>query len=45
VEGHAHLFKVVDLPDEGLPTRPMSGSRGMLDDFKERKTGYQRRGS
>jgi hypothetical protein len=36
----AHLFRVVDLPDEGLPTRPMSGSRGMLDDVKERKTGY-----
>lgn len=25
----AYLFKVVDLPDDGLPTRPMSGSRGI----------------
>lgn len=25
-----HLFNVVDLPDEGLPTRPISGSRGIL---------------
>lgn len=26
-----HLFNVVDLPDEGLPTKPMRGSRGMID--------------
>lgn len=25
------LFNVVDLPDEGLPTKPMRGSRGMID--------------
>ena len=25
-----YLFRVVDLPDDGLPTRPMSGSRGIL---------------
>ena len=25
----AYLFKVVDLPDDGFPTRPMSGSRGI----------------
>lgn len=25
-----HLFSVVDLPDDGLPTKPMSGSRGMI---------------
>ena len=25
-----YLFKVVDLPDEGLPTRPINGSRGMM---------------
>ena len=24
------LFNVVDLPEEGLPTRPIRGSRGML---------------
>lgn len=24
------LLRVVDLPDDGLPTRPISGSRGML---------------
>lgn len=28
--GIAHLFRVVDLPDEGLPTRPMRGSRGIF---------------
>ncbi len=25
-----YLFKVVDLPDDGFPTRPMSGSRGIV---------------
>ena len=25
-----YLFKVDDLPDEGFPTRPMSGSRGIV---------------
>lgn len=29
--GNAHLLSVVDLPDEGLPTRPMRGSRGILE--------------
>ena len=24
------LFKVVDLPEEGLPTSPMRGSRGIV---------------
>lgn len=24
-----YLFKVVDLPEEGLPTRPIRGSRGI----------------
>jgi hypothetical protein len=24
-------LRVVDLPDEGLPTSPISGSRGMLE--------------
>jgi hypothetical protein len=32
----AHLFSVVDLPDEGLPTRPIRGSRGIV---KERQCG------
>lgn len=41
--GIAHLFSVVDLPEEGLPTRPISGSRGMSNKRKERRTGYQRR--
>jgi hypothetical protein len=27
------LFRVVLFPDEGLPTRPMSGSRGMISDI------------
>lgn len=26
-------LRVVDLPEEGLPTRPINGSRGMLDDI------------
>lgn len=26
----SYLFKVDDLPDEGFPTRPMSGSRGIV---------------
>lgn len=26
----AYLFSVVDLPDEGLPTRAIKGSRGIL---------------
>ena len=25
----SHLFKVVDLPDDGFPTSPMRGSRGI----------------
>ena len=25
----ANLFKVVDFPDEGLPTSPINGSRGI----------------
>lgn len=28
--GGAHLLSVVDLPDEGLPTRPIRGSRGIV---------------
>lgn len=34
--GITHLFRVVDLPDEGLPTRPMSGSRGIADVCKRK---------
>jgi hypothetical protein len=30
----AHLLRVVDLPDEGLPTRPMRGSRGIVEAMK-----------
>jgi hypothetical protein len=25
-----HLLSVVDFPDEGLPTKPIKGSRGMV---------------
>lgn len=25
-----YLFRVVDLPDDGFPTRPISGSRGIV---------------
>lgn len=25
-----YLLRVVDLPDDGLPTKPMRGSRGIL---------------
>ena len=28
--GIIYLFRVVDLPAEGLPTNPISGSRGMI---------------
>jgi hypothetical protein len=27
----ANLFSVVDLPEEGLPTRPINGSRPILE--------------
>lgn len=30
------LLRVVDLPDEGLPTRAMRGSRGMVGDVRVR---------
>ena len=30
--GRAHLLSVVDFPDEGLPTRPIRGSRGIMDE-------------
>ena len=26
----AYLFKVVDLPEDGFPTRPIRGSRGIV---------------
>ena len=29
-ESRQYLFRVVDLPDDGFPTRPMSGSRGIV---------------
>ena len=29
-ESRHYLFRVVDLPDDGFPTRPMSGSRGIV---------------
>ena len=29
-EDMIHLFKVVDFPEDGLPTSPMRGSRGIL---------------
>lgn len=28
-----YLFRVVDLPDDGLPTSPISGSRPMIYNF------------
>ena len=34
--GIAHLFRVVDLPDEGLPTRPMRGSRGIVGQRRQK---------
>ena len=33
------LFKVVLLPDDGLPTRAMSGSRGILVVYRAGKEG------
>ena len=36
------LLRVVDLPDDGLPTRPISGSRGIVkvdvDDMVESRS-------
>lgn len=29
-EASVRLFRVVDLPAEGLPTRPIRGSRGIV---------------
>ena len=29
-EASVKLFKVVDLPDDGFPTKPIRGSRGIL---------------
>lgn len=29
-----YLFRVVDFPEEGLPTRPIKGSRGILEKVK-----------
>jgi len=31
----ANLFSIVDLPDEGLPTRPIKGSRGIARVYNE----------
>lgn len=36
-EACAHLLSVVDLPDDGLPTRPINGSRGMAARLQERE--------
>jgi hypothetical protein len=35
----AHLLRVVDFPDDGLPTRPIRGSRGMMDRLVQEGTG------
>lgn len=40
----AHLLSVVDLPDEGLPTRAINGSRGILEEKGiKKKVGYHER--
>lgn len=41
----AHLFNVVDFPDEGLPTRPIRGSRGMVEELKKENKWVSRRKS
>jgi hypothetical protein len=38
----ANLLSVVDLPEEGLPTRPIRGSRGMFGGRQKEYQGYQR---
>lgn len=36
----ANLLSVVDFPDEGLPTSPIKGSRGIVaGEWKQRHTG------
>ena len=35
------LLRVVDLPDDGLPTRPMSGSRGIVKGDVDDTVGYR----
>jgi len=44
VEGHAHLLSVVLLPDEGLPTRAMRGSRGMARKERQKEIGVSQKG-
>lgn len=41
------LLSVVDFPEDGLPTRPMSGSRGMLFEHhtREYQSGFGNRSS
>jgi hypothetical protein len=36
-------LRVVDFPEEGLPTRPISGSRGILDLESMDQSGLSRR--
>jgi hypothetical protein len=43
--GVANLLSVVDLPEDGLPTRPMRGSRGMFGGRQKEYQGYQRKKS
>ena len=33
--GNAHLLRVVDFPEEGLPTSPINGSRGIMDNCEK----------
>jgi hypothetical protein len=37
--GNAHLLRVVDFPEEGLPTSPINGSRGIMDDYEQEGKG------
>jgi hypothetical protein len=39
----SHLLSVVLLPDDGLPTRPIRGSRGILGTSDREKAGYHRK--
>jgi hypothetical protein len=43
VRGNAHLLSVVLLPEEGLPTSPIKGSRGIVNGVAEGTAGYHKR--
>jgi hypothetical protein len=43
MRGIAHLLSVVLLPEDGLPTRPIKGSRGIAKQFWNATAGYHKK--